>query len=186
MAYDHEGDISPSGRLRIRPVEVRDAEAIHRVLLQPEVMPYVISIPSDRVESLAERYRTLPKTVHEMIAELDDVVVGHAGLVHMSGRKSHVGSFYIAVDARWHGQGVGTRLIETMLDIADNWLMLERVELSVLRTNPRAQALYERHGFVVEGVRMKAVKSAGAYVDEVMMGRLRPNGFFISATPSTN
>ena len=37
-----------------------------------------------------------------------------------------------------------------MLDLADNWLMLERVELGVLETNPKAKALYEKFGFVEE------------------------------------
>lgn len=54
--------------------------------------------------------------------------------------------------------------------------MLERVELGVLVTNPRAQALYERHGFVVEGKKTGAIRSAGHYVDEVVMSRLRPQG----------
>jgi putative acetyltransferase len=97
-------------------------------------------------------------------------------LVQMSGRRSHVGMFHIAVNAEHHGKGIGTALITKILDLADNWLMLERVELGVVVTNPRAQALYERHGFVVEGVKRGAIRSAGKYVDEVIMSRLHPDG----------
>lgn len=162
--------------LLIRPVHVNDARDIHQILSQDKVMPYVISLPSDRVEQLEERYRTLPKNNHEFVAQLDKFVVGHAGLVQLSGRRSHVGTFYIAVDTNYHGKGIGTALITKILDLADNWLMLERVELSVLVTNPRAQTLYERHGFVVEGRKIAAIRSAGQYVDEVVMSRLRPEG----------
>jgi L-phenylalanine/L-methionine N-acetyltransferase len=162
--------------LVIRPVEVSDARAVHRIHQQEHVMPYILSLPSDRIDQLEERYRKLGNNHHEFVAVLDGEVVGNAGLVQMSGRRSHVGMFYIAVDAEHHGKGIGTALITKILDLADNWLMLERVELGVLVTNPRAQALYERFGFVVEGKKVGAIKSAGQFVDEVIMSRLRPNG----------
>lgn len=59
--------------------------------------------------------------------------------------------------------------------------MLERIELGVLVTNPKAQALYERHGFVVEGKKVGSIQSTGHYVDEVIMARLKPNGLLNSA-----
>ena len=61
---------------------------------------------------------------------------------------------FIGVDSEYHGKGIGTALITKALDLADNWLFLERVELEVLETNPRAQALYERFGFAMEGKRL--------------------------------
>lgn len=162
--------------LVIRPVEVDDARAVQRIRLQEDVMPFIFSLQSDRVDQMEEKYRKLANNHHEFVAVLDDEVVGNAGLVQMSGRRSHVGLFYIAVDAVCHGKGIGTALIEKTLDLADNWLMLERVELGVLAINPRAQALYERFGFRVEGKKVGSTKSGGRFVDEVVMGRLRPNG----------
>lgn len=162
--------------LLIRSVEVNDARAVHRIHQQEQVMPYIRSLPSDRIDQLEERYRKLGNNHHEFVAVLDGEVVGNAGLMQMSGRRSHIGMFYIAVDAKHHSKGIGTTLITKILDLADNWLMLERVELGVLVTNPRAQALYERFGFVVEGKKVGAIKSAGQFVDEIFMSRLRPNG----------
>lgn len=162
--------------LVIRPIEMKDIHDIHRIHRQAHVMPYILSLPSDRIDQLEDRIRKLGPHQHEFVAELDGVVVGGAGLVQLTGRRSHVGSFYIAVDTAHHGEGIGTALITAMLDLADNWLMLERVELGVLATNPRAQALYERFGFVVEGKKRGVIRSAGQYVDEIIMSRLRPNG----------
>jgi ribosomal protein S18 acetylase RimI-like enzyme len=54
----------------------------------------------------------------------------------------------IAVRAAARGRGVGTQLIET----AEAWARdrhMERLGLHVSNKNPRAQALYERLGFVV-------------------------------------
>jgi hypothetical protein len=67
--------------LVIRPVQLSDVPAIHRIQSQNHVMPYILSLPSDRIEQLEERYRKLGPNHHEFVAELDGVVVGHAGLV---------------------------------------------------------------------------------------------------------
>jgi putative acetyltransferase len=162
--------------LAIRPVRVADAPALHAIMLQPEVLPYIMRQPSDRVDQLEEYLGRLGPDLHYFVAEVDGVLVGYAGLRRMRGREAHVGHLFLAVDARRHGQGVGTALLRQLLDLADNWLMLERVELTVLATNPGAQRLYERLGFEVEGRKRGSLISAGAYVDELLMARLRPGG----------
>jgi putative acetyltransferase len=162
--------------LQIRPIRVQDAPAIHRIHLQESVIPYILSLPSDRLEQVEDRIKKLGPNQHEFVAELDGEVVGHAGLVQLAGRRSHVGMLYLSVDSSHHGKGIGSALITKILDLADHWLMLERVELGVLSTNPWAQALYQRFGFVVEGTKRGAIRSAGQYVDEVIMSRLRPYG----------
>ena len=50
---------------------------------------------------------------------------------------------------------------------------VHRVELEVYASNPRARAVYERAGFVVEGVRRDALLFDGAYVDAIVMAVLR-------------
>jgi ribosomal protein S18 acetylase RimI-like enzyme len=53
----------------------------------------------------------------------------------------------IAVDARHRGGGIGGLLLKEVAAIAaDNGC--RRIRLDVIDTNPRARALYERHGFV--------------------------------------
>ncbi|MFB0618144.1 GNAT family N-acetyltransferase [Streptomyces sp. AGS-58] len=52
----------------------------------------------------------------------------------------------IAVDARHRGSGIGTLLLREIAAIgAENGC--RRIRLDVIDTNPRARALYERHGF---------------------------------------
>ncbi|MGQ0517617.1 GNAT family N-acetyltransferase, partial [Bacillus sp. D-CC] len=72
----------------------------------------------------------------EFVAEYDGEVVGFVGLTQSPGRRSHSGDLFIGVDSEYHNKGIGKALLTKMLDLADNWLMLERVELGVLETNP--------------------------------------------------
>lgn len=86
----------------------------------------------------------------------------------------HVGAVGLFVHADYQGRGVGTTLMETLLDLADHWLMLVRVELEVFADNEQAIRLYEKLGFEKEGLlRMTTVRN-GRYVDEYKMARIRP------------
>ncbi|NDJ53018.1 MAG: GNAT family N-acetyltransferase, partial [Chloroflexi bacterium] len=53
----------------------------------------------------------------------------------------------IVVDGSMRGQGIGSRLLDAILDYA-RMHDYEKVRLDVVDTNPRARALYERKGFV--------------------------------------
>ncbi len=78
----------------------------------------------------------------------------------------------ICVRDDYTGRGIGTALMAAILDLADNWLNVHRVELDVYADNAAAIHLYEKFGFVREGVRRDVVFRAGRYVDCYHMGRL--------------
>lgn len=165
----------------VRPVREEDAAALHAIQLQAGVLPYILQLPSVRLAQAQRYLADLGPDMHYFVAEVEGTTVGYAGLRCAQGRLRHSGSLFVAVDPGSHGQGVGTALLRVIIDLADNWLMLERLELTVLGTNPRAQALYERMGFVAEGRKRGSVISAGRYVDEIAMARLRPGGLLAQA-----
>lgn len=63
--------------------------------------------------------------------------------------------------------------MEAILDIADNWLMLVKIELIVFADNESALMLYKKFGFEVEGIMKKSSICRGKYVDEIMMSRIK-------------
>jgi RimJ/RimL family protein N-acetyltransferase len=69
------------------------------------------------------------------------------------------------------GQGVGRRLAEAAIAAAKE-RGAERIELEVFASNKAAIALYERLGFVREGVKRRARKLDGEYDDIVQMALL--------------
>ena len=72
-----------------------------------------------------------------------------------------------------HGQGIGSKLLEALLDAADNWLNIRRVELSVFADNAAAIALYRKFGFEEEGVLRDYAFRDGHFADVLTMARLR-------------
>ena len=75
------------------------------------------------------------------------------------------------VRTEYQGQGIGRRLMENLLELADNWLMLVRIELEVTTDNERAITLYQSFGFEVEGKKKYAIIKDGKYADLLLMGR---------------
>jgi putative acetyltransferase len=102
-------------------------------------------------------------------------VVGNLGLETHPNRPRirHAGSLGMAVRDDWQGKGVGTALMGAALDLADNWLNLRRIELSVYVDNSAAVALYKRFGFEIEGTHRRYAFRDGEYVDAYSMARIR-------------
>ncbi|SEF01041.1 GNAT family N-acetyltransferase [Ruania alba] len=75
------------------------------------------------------------------------------------------------------GRGYGREAIMLVLDFAfgapgDGGLGLHRVGLEVLSINPRAAALYQSLGFVVEGRRREVIGDGERFADAIGMGML--------------
>jgi L-phenylalanine/L-methionine N-acetyltransferase len=79
----------------------------------------------------------------------------------------------MAVHDDFQGRGVGSALMAAMLDLADNWLNLRRIELEVYADNAPAVRLYEKFGFAIEGTLRDFAFRDGEYVDAYLMARVR-------------
>jgi putative acetyltransferase len=165
--------MSSPENLIIRPVLLQDAEALWTIARQEGVIETTMALPSLRLEQRVKSLAELGENDHYMVAERAAQVVGVAGLTVGAGRLRHSGYLFAYVARQHQGQGIGTRLVQTLLDLADQWLLLRRVELTVLTENDGAKRLYERLGFVIEGRRKMSVISQGELKDEWLMARYR-------------
>jgi RimJ/RimL family protein N-acetyltransferase len=108
-----------------------------------------------------------------IVAEMDGEIIGSLDF-HGGGysRVRHVGNFGMLVRRDLRSQGVGTALLETMLDWAHSNPSIEKVTTTLFTTNARAMTLYSKHGFVGQGVRQREYQvSPGRYLDAVVMAK---------------
>jgi L-phenylalanine/L-methionine N-acetyltransferase len=162
--------------IKIRPIKMSDAEQVTEIMLQEKVLPNVVSLPSMRVERFENILKNATPEQHDFVAVIGGKVIGFAGLHQGKGRRSHCGTLFIMIHEDYHGKGTGSSLIARLLDLSDNWLMLERVELTVLETNLQAKKLYERLGFIDEGYSRATIIQNGRHAGEFRMARFRPGG----------
>jgi putative acetyltransferase len=158
----------------IRAVKIADAADMNRMRTMEGVRENILGMVSERVTDTEAFIRDLPSNTHMLVAQIDDHVVGCAALsVSKMPRESQAAALGIMVHTDYQRQGVGRALMAAILDLADKWLMLKRVELSVFIDNEPAIALYRSVGFVVEGTKKFAAIRNGTYADEYLMARYR-------------
>lgn len=87
-------------------------------------------------------------------------------------RRRHSGKFGIIVGKEFRGQGIGSTLLESVLNEAYKKMDgLKQIKLTCFANNQPAQALYKQQGFVECGRVPNALFYRGKYVDEIMMVR---------------
>ena len=165
----------PRPHIAVRHAEPTDAEALHHIMTEPEVVYWTAGLPIAPIAQSATYATDDDAAHHTLVACVGEEVVGMLRLRMLDdARVRHVGRIGpIAVCGAWQGQAVGSSLLPAAVDLADNWLNLIRLELVVYADNASAIALYERHGFVTEGTLRAFAFRAGAYVDAHVMARLR-------------
>ena len=104
-----------------------------------------------------------------VVAEADGEVVGNVLVnVDRGVATEHIGVLSICIAREWRDVGIGTELVTA----AQAWARergLRKVSLGVFPDNERAIAVYEKRGFVREGVRRMQYRSGETYRDEVLM-----------------
>lgn len=160
----------------IRPVRIEDAASINEMRRMDGVRENTYCLFSERVTKSEESLKGLNDNDYLLIAEVENEgvkkVVGLVGMqVYKSPRLSHSASLGIIVHSDYQGKGIGTALLTKILDLADNWLMLVRVELTAFVENEGAVKLYKSFGFEIEGVKKYAAIRNGKYANEYLMAR---------------
>ena len=141
----------------VRRCEPEDYKAVHLVYSSPRAMAETLGAPYSSEDAWREELVRERDDNFAVVACVQGEVVGHLALsVYMNPRTRHSGHFGIAVRDDWQGKGVGTRLMEACVDLADNWLGLTRLDLRVYTDNAPAIALYEKFGFKVEGTHRRS------------------------------
>ena len=173
MSASAPADIDLRSSLVLRPARPEDADALAVMMGGAGFRNGTAQLPFVSSARVRRRLETDDSNDTRIVAILDGSIVGSATMTRLAGRRAHVGQIGMGVADGWTGRRIGTALMDALVDMADNWLGLRRLELEVLADNEPALALYRRFGFKSEGVRRDVVFRAGAYADTLAMARLR-------------
>jgi ribosomal protein S18 acetylase RimI-like enzyme len=94
-----------------------------------------------------------------VVIELNGKIVGHALLDPLKLEvTAHVVDLTIAIHEGHHRKGFGEAMLRHLIEWAKANPKVEKIMLHVRSSNKGAISLYEKTGFVIEGVRVKMIK----------------------------
>ena len=164
---------------KLRELEKKDLPAINRWRNDPELIALLgapfrfINLNVD--ERWFENYMSNRGSAVRcaIIEEGADAILGLVSLVSID-YQNQCGELHLMIgDKENRGKGLGTFAIHAMLQHAFYNMNLQRVEFTVLEENTRAWHLYERIGFVREGIKRKAKYKNGKFVNMVIYSMLK-------------
>ncbi|WP_064705580.1 GNAT family N-acetyltransferase [Rhizobium bangladeshense] len=177
MANNEENEFDDRARLPhgvvVRAVRISDAEEITDLINLPGYRVGTLRPPYQRIEDVRKNMENPSPGALNLVVTLNGRIVGNGGLNRLSGRRQHAASLGMGVHDDFTGRGFGRILLGAMVDAADDWLDIKRLELTVYADNEAATALYEKFGFEKEGLLRSFAYRAGRYVDAYTMARLR-------------
>ena len=136
----------------------RDGQALLDIyILTHSQTDYLLSYPDEATMTAEQEAQFLKERTEsaneiELLAEVDGIVVGSAGIGCL-GRKDkvkHRAEFGISVDKTYWGLGIGRALTEAAIECA-RAAGYAQLELEVVADNKKALALYESEGFTEYG-----------------------------------
>ncbi|MFT2210524.1 GNAT family N-acetyltransferase [Rhizobium giardinii] len=159
--------------LHIRASRPGDYEQIAAITNLPGVRQGTLRLPHTRPEQVRTWLEAPPDGGLRLVAERGGIILGAAGLHRQTDRRHHAAVLGMSVHDDHRRQGIGKALMLELIDAADKWLNIMRIELTVFTDNKPAIALYEAFGFETEGVHKAYAFRDGSYADVVAMARIR-------------
>lgn len=156
--------------IRLTAADAARFTAMRQTALAEEAASFRTSAEDDAKVPLANWERRLAQE-HVYAVQRDGAWLAIGGLSRETRTKlAHKGlvwGMYAVPAAR--GTGAAARILE-QLEATAREIGLRQLQLTLMADNPRAQALYERHGYVLYAKEPDSVRREdGSYVDEALM-----------------
>jgi RimJ/RimL family protein N-acetyltransferase len=160
----------------LRRATAADVDFLVELASHEEVEPFMAAVSArDRDELLEEVRRSEEDPRHHgrLVVEVEGDSVGSLAfsVVNRRSRIAHLHAIMLHPDNR--GRGLGVAATELLVRHLVFDLDYHRVQLEVYGFNERALALFERAGFLHEGVRRRAYNRHGDWADGVLFGIVR-------------
>lgn len=162
-------------RVTLLPMGAEHFEALWRVMSEPEVLRLTGSqgeLAEARArEWVASRGGTGDRLDLVIVDNVTGACVGEA-VLNLWDPDNRSCGFRILIGSEGQGKGLGTEATRLVVGHGFEELGLHRISLGVFAFNPRARRVYEKVGFVAEGVERDALLWDGEWVDSINMSIL--------------
>lgn len=179
------GDINKVNRnlkgieITVRTADAKDSGQIIELIQAVDCENrYMVRKPGEYQKSIEEIEQEINKAHMQensllAVAEVDNKIVGY---IKFEGRHKerikHKGEFSIGVSKNYCGKGIGSFLLEEMLEWCKKASII-KAELKVAQENRRGIELYEKYGFKVVGKLEKDLYlENGEYLDFLLMDKI--------------
>ncbi len=160
--------------VEIRPSNIGDAIALYEMLHDPAICRTTLQLPSQEIWQTEDRLMESHSWLHRFTAVADGEIVGSIVLAEVqSPGRQHIARIGMKVHSAYWGLGIGSLLVKSVTNLADNWLKTTRIELDVNTDNPAAIHLYQKFGFVIEGTKRLHGYGDGRWADSYFMARIQ-------------
>ena len=106
----------------------------------------------------------------QLLAVAGEQIIGISGIEAKGRVESHIASFGISVARSWRGLGIGSKLMELVLEETRIQLpAIEIVTLGAFANNATAIRMYEKFGFQECGRLPRGIIHRGKYVDHLSL-----------------
>lgn len=159
---------------QLRQAQESDFEFVYDLYMHPRVNPFMAYEIMPKDQFLPIFKNELLKRDYFWIFSNDNTDVGMCSAVVGATRMSHVANIRtVAIHPNAQGKQFGLKMMQMALDDMAENKALKRVTLEVESDNPKAQPLYEKCGFVVDGICPRNFRRAGEdrYIDHIMMSK---------------
>lgn len=189
MKSERSFEIKPTlkgSKVVLRPFQQEDITRMLEILSDPEVRHLTGSVGNDAetrlpiLESDIERFTKWYESRNEQKDRLDlavvdketGVVVGEVVLNEYDEGSGNV-NFRILIGAVGRSRGFGSEATELILRYGFEVLNLHKIGLEVFSFNPRAEHVYRKNGFVLEGIKREDIMYNDEYFDTLIFGMLK-------------
>ena len=166
--------------LLIREAEAQDATELIALLDQIGHESSFTSLDENGIAmSESEMQRFINKQAQSdnqitLLAYLNEEL---AGVINITAdqrpRVRHIGDVFLGIKKAYWGNGLGSILMEEAIEWAQSSGSIRRLQLTVQKRNTAAVHLYEKMGFIIEGLQERgAYIEGGEFLDVYLMGQL--------------
>ena len=157
----------------IRPLHPADAEPLCELFSEPTLLTCGHFVPAAGISAFKTFADSPQGDQHRLVITDNGRPIG-LGMLERPPypRVAHLGRISLLLPLDLQGRECDFELLQALIDLAENWLNLKRLEAEIPADAPAVQHTLRRAGFVDEGIMKKALYGDGGWADSLFMARI--------------